>query len=688
MPVHTRDQSFSGADMVLQVKRLWSPGDATHDRTLFLSVSNAAACIGGVVLALVCTSRYGVGTSPDSASYFAAARSLLAEGVYLYPDGRTYTHWPPLFPTLLAAFGLIGIEVHTAARLLNSFAFGAIVYVSGKLFSRCMISQRLALLGTLSILLSTPLLAVSITALSEPVFILLAVSFAACLPGFLRKKDLASLVGISIIAGLACLQRYTGVTIILAGSLLIAIGVSKASFLQRLKYLAVFWVISVTPIALWFLRNHLVAGQTTGAHHFHLTSGQELIRAFHPAFEVMTTWLLPQKTSLPVRWAVAATLIVVGGILSVMPCREHTGRDNTRVLQAWVAMVLGLSYFGFLVLSGAGLSWNPNERHMASLYVFVLLLVFAGIDRAGNLLYTLSGHRKWLPFVGLALCALWLVYHPLGVSHRTMKRCLRDGAGGYSTSHWQESPLLEWLRNHPLPGTVYSNVADALYLLTGQQAEITPHHGPAAEFARRMNLTETTHVVWSHHLRRDYLYDLRELRSRYRMEEVATFPDGCVYRVLSEGGVALSGVYRFWSPQTNGHFYTADKAERDRWVNADTWVYEGAVFYAFIGADPADTLPVYRLRSTVSGSCFYTMEQSEKDELLTKHAGIWLDEGIAFYAYPEQGEDDDRIPVHHFRSGDQRNHFYTASGREKDKLMNAYSQAWTYKGIVWYVYGP
>ena len=35
------------------------------------------------------------------------ARSLLAGQGYRYPDGGVYTQWPPLFPTLLAAIGLV-----------------------------------------------------------------------------------------------------------------------------------------------------------------------------------------------------------------------------------------------------------------------------------------------------------------------------------------------------------------------------------------------------------------------------------------------------------------------------------------------------------------------------------------------------------------------------------------------------
>jgi len=144
----------------------------------------------------------------------SASQSLLLGEGYRYFDGGIYAKWPPLFPTLLAALHVVGLEPVAGARFLNAFAFGMIVYVSGRLFLRCTTSVAFALPGVLSIILSAPLVAVSIMVWSEPVFAALAALFTLAMPGFLRTQSRTSLVSISLLAALACLRRYAGVTLI------------------------------------------------------------------------------------------------------------------------------------------------------------------------------------------------------------------------------------------------------------------------------------------------------------------------------------------------------------------------------------------------------------------------------------------------------------------------------------------
>ncbi len=63
--------------------------------------------------ALVFGTRWGVGLSPDSAIYIGAARNLLARhglSVATYPgEFAPMTQYPPFFPALLAAIGLLGV---------------------------------------------------------------------------------------------------------------------------------------------------------------------------------------------------------------------------------------------------------------------------------------------------------------------------------------------------------------------------------------------------------------------------------------------------------------------------------------------------------------------------------------------------------------------------------------------------
>jgi hypothetical protein len=669
-----------------------------------LQAALALLGLGGGVVVLLCTSRYGIGTFVDSPYYLSAARSLLAGEGYRSWHGQVYMGWPPLYPTLLAATGIAGVDPQVGARWLHSLTFALIVFLSGLLFLRCTTSRVWALTGTLAVLASGPLLAWSLMVASEPLFIVLAILFVLCLPRALRGESLSALVVAALVAGLACLQRYAGVSLILAGLVLLVLRPYRVSLFHRLRDVTLFGVISVAPLALWCLRNLIVAEQTVGPQHrFHLPSSHELLRSFFAADQVVATWLFPWARAGSVRnlhlglvIALAGTIVVLSHMVERRRRRstdssatDRRGRD-TGGLQIWSATVVGLVYFGFLVVSAAGLGWVPEQRHLVPLYVFVMVLMVAAAAGASRLLSVPVGHRKMVDSLLVALCALWLQYPLRELVHSTA-HYMREGAGGYSVATWQDSLLVQWLREHPLSGTVYSNGPDAVYLLAGAATLITPEnlHDPAG--LARWCGSAPSYVVWFHGLRRLWLYDLRELLSRYQMQEVATFPEGAVYRYLGAGGPAVSGVHRFWCAKTGRHLYTIRIEERDRLANEedDTWTYEGLVFYAVPPGDrkPPNVLPVYALQSVRSGTCFYTMDEAEKERFVGDSAAGWTCKGVAFYAWPRADEKDLR-PVHRFRSERLGSYFYTSDESERARLVAEFSPTWTYEGVAWYAYAP
>lgn len=645
----------------------------------------------GVALVFLCTSRYGVGLSPDSANYLSAARSLLSGTGFRYSDGGIYTHWPPLFPALLAGFGLVGIEPQTAARFLNAFAFGAIVFVSGRLFLRCTTSNAFAILGTLSIVLSAPLLTISAMALSEPVFILLAALFVLYMGAFLHTRRWTLLWVVSILAALACLQRYAGVTLIMTGCILLALCTTGASLWERMKYLVSFGAISSTPLAVWIVRNRMVAGETAGAHHFHLGSGRELGRSMMSAADVVAPWLFPRVPSVTVEMVGLGLILLAAGIAVVVARRTLRDPDDAgSSMQIGSVAVFGLVYCGFLVVSGAGLSWNPNERVMLPAYMFIMLLVFTGVGDASRLLTTLPTGRRWGEWSGLGLCILWLLY-PLSQTDKCVGSRIREGAGEFSSPVWQESPLIQWLRENPLQGAAYSNVPGAVYLLAGVPAKTTPHYyWDTTQFAGNMSSSRANYIIWSENLHLDFLYDLRELASRWQMAEVAAFSDGAVYRFLGDGGRGIFGVHRFWNPQKGRHYYTLNKREIET-INLHQgrqWRDEGAVFYVYsCDQHPAHTLPVHQFSSEALESRFYTMQEVEKDTLIREYSQVWRYDGVAWYAYPAGEQPAEARPVFRLWSDTLQTHFYTIEEAERDWLVRGYPQVWRYEGVVWYAYG-
>lgn len=149
-------------------------------------------------------------------------------------------------------------------------------------------------------------------------------------------------------------------------------------------------------------------------------------------------------------------------------------------------------------------------------------------------------------------------------------------------------------------------------------------------------------------------------------------------------------VHRFWSPARKCHFYTASESERQKLIDnySGLWRYEGPAYYALADRSEPNALPVYRFWSSVLKAHFYTIEESEKNKLITRFPDVWTYERIAFYAYPAGRQPAKSAVVYRFWSNVLACHFYTTSEGEKDKLIDQYSHVWTFEGTAWYAYTP
>lgn len=332
----------------------------------------------GIILVLISTSKYGVGLSMDSVNYISAARSLLLGRGYLYYDESPLVHFPPLFSTVLAIFGLIGIEPLDGARFVNAFVFGLIVFTSGQLFRMAIKSNALVILGTVSILLSYPLLYVSTHAYSEPLFVLLAVLFIIYLIKFLNQRRFIVLFLLSILAALSCLQRYMGVTIILTGFASI-IFLPKAHLKERLKYAIVFGVMSITPFIIWILRNYMLTSTFTGVR---LPSQRTLLYNTVSTLSCLTTWFMPYEV--PFWIGLIGSSFVVFILITVIHFLHHKlNKGLTAVsFQLWPSGVFVLVYIIFLIASSTNVAIDAiSDRLLVPIYVFVIFFVFISIDR-------------------------------------------------------------------------------------------------------------------------------------------------------------------------------------------------------------------------------------------------------------------------------------------------------------------
>jgi hypothetical protein len=158
--------------------------------------------------------------------------------------------------------------------------------------------------------------------------------------------------------------------------------------------------------------------------------------------------------------------------------------------------------------------------------------------------------------------------------------------------------------------------------------------------------------------------------------------------ILTSSHLNLSPVYRFWSDRYKHHFYTISESEKNYVINnlAHDWTYEGTVFYAaqYTGSCPINTSPLYRFWSDNYKGHFYTASESEKDYVVNNLGHDWSYETVA-YCISKEGSGYLYSDIHRFWSDNYKGHFYTVSESEKDYVINNLSHDWDYEGSVFFV---
>ncbi|MCJ7692900.1 MAG: phospholipid carrier-dependent glycosyltransferase [Sedimentisphaerales bacterium] len=489
----------------------------------------AILALAAFICTLKSTSLLGPGMSPDAVCYVAAAESLLQGNGYLDFDRDPYTHWPPLFPTLMAALGLVGIEPLQAARFVNGAAFALIVLIAGLLFKKRINSRLLVVIGSAVVMLSTILLKISVYAWSEPVFLVFTILFVLTLSRFLENEKIKWLILAAICSALACLQRYIGVTVIATGGVLIFFFMTQTKWLKRIKYCIIYGVIACTPIGLWALRCRLTP-QTGVDYRFEIewnihTKVAEML-------DLMTPWFVPEKVPPGARLVIVGVFTAIL-IAAVVVKRRKFGKEqveNKTLVK--VAITFVAVYCTAVTAARILVGIWATKRISSPIYVLIILLTLIGLDALSTLIGA-ALRKKWAGYLLIAaLCVLWLFSYRVPLFKQHVRRYEQYGIPGLNSAGWHRSPLINWLRENPLKGPVFSNEPHAVFFLSKHQTRISPRKNIKIEtFIEYLDPQGTNYLIWFKRHWRDYLYDLKELSSMFRFGLVEEMPDGLVLTI-------------------------------------------------------------------------------------------------------------------------------------------------------------
>lgn len=417
----------------------------------------------------------------DGVGYLVSARNLLA-GIGLglvKPSGafEPLVSHPPLYPLLLAGLGSIGLDVVSAARLIDVFSFSALVFVSGWTIARIYPQSPAGPTASLLLLINPHVLLLFFSAMAEPLFLLAGFSGLLALALHIAEERSSPPVLAGVLIGLSILARYPGLSFWIAGaSAMLLIG-HRAH--QRTRELLVFSGISLGPTALFWLWGTYVVTSTSPRM---LSSELDILQSAQTFLaslgRILWTWKPIPPASVLELYAPEALLEFVPRIIAfslllglavwatvvILSWQRGSGRLIAPSPLSWIMALFVVSYVGFFFVGFAFTFPTPdvNQRTMSPLLVAGVILIASLLFGGENSEERLRWKR---PAALLAVVSILVGYSLMTLDLITGFH--RTGAG-YTGRAWQSVPLEDATSRLGADRPLVSNHPEAVLLYTGR----------------------------------------------------------------------------------------------------------------------------------------------------------------------------------------------------------------------------
>ncbi|HKJ38490.1 MAG TPA: phospholipid carrier-dependent glycosyltransferase, partial [Anaerolineales bacterium] len=435
--------------------------------------------VAGTFLVLQATPQ-GLGLFDDSIAYVAGARSMLAGDGYreawLASNGPT-THFPPGFSSVLAFFGLFGLDPLRGTRFVNALLFGLNTGLLGILVWRMTPSLTAGLVAAALFVSSGDMLQVHVVAMSEPLFIFLSLLAFWNFDLYFERppssvgRGIAGewwwLVFAAAFTGMAYLTRYAGLALV--ATFIVAICILRTSWRKRLTSIGIY-LAGFLPFALgWAIRNSIVADNVTNrAFAWHPITAENIsigVRTFSEFFipiETLRREMIKQTGIVEAMIVIALGAVLVWTMYKawkyISKPRQASalargGKESREV----ISFTTGLYVFAYLASIVASMfmfdaATKFRLRILSPVFVGLLILLVAlGIWMRKN----------YRPLVAVALVAVL----SLSVYKQINTFALwSQGGMGYASFQWYDSEAMAYLRELPADIKIYTNEPAAVYL--------------------------------------------------------------------------------------------------------------------------------------------------------------------------------------------------------------------------------
>ncbi|MCC8407379.1 hypothetical protein LJ707_00440 [Mucilaginibacter sp. UR6-1] len=480
--------------------------------------------IAGYLAVYFFTKYSGVGISPDSIMYASTAESIYKHGNLITFNGTPLTFFPVFYPTVLSSSFLFGADAVKGGPVINGLLFGGVILLTGYCISRfktpSIIYKWLVLAA---ILLSPALLEIYSFLWSETLFIFLTILFIPLFKKYSDSPGIKQLLLAALVAGLCCITRYAGITVIATGCLMLLFD-ARRSLKKRLINTLVFGATAIAPLLINLLVNYLSSGLSTGTRKPSITSFGENLHYFGV---VICDWL--GLTDITYAYgALLSALILVALIINFAWRVLH--KDLNRYENLFLLYTIVYALFILLIATFSRFE-RLNSRLLSPMYVPMLIACTGWIPGAVKAIKT--NNRKWATAAAVTIIAGFL-YNLTLIDLKRYDDEFEYGVPGYSDDDWNTSHFINFLKQNKhmyKPGIpIYSDADEAVYFFTGGHAKLVPQKFFTADVAE-FNRQTQFYLVWFNAMANTELISLTDIEKQFRVKKLYGFDEGAIYLV-------------------------------------------------------------------------------------------------------------------------------------------------------------
>jgi hypothetical protein len=481
-----------------------------------------AAIVGYLVIHMF-TKYSGVGISPDSIMYASTATNIQAHGSLMTFNGTPLTFFPVFYPFFLGVIQFItGVDPFAAGSVINSCLFASVILVTGWMLSRFIAHSNIYKLLILSaIILSPALIEIYSFLWSETLFILEVMLFILAYHHYMRLHSTFSLIMVVIIAAIACITRYAGITLIGAGGLMLLLD-DQLTIRRKIKHILILGFGSISLLAGNLFLNSLNTGLSTGKRLPSITSFTENL---HYAGIVFCDWASFHESA--DNYATAFAALVLIALITILGWKALTGRINS---YENIIIAFTLVYSLFIILLATFSRFERlNSRLLSPMFIPLLISCTSWVP---DVLVTMKKKAK---YVLAAIAILLMLAFDYATSQVDLQRYddeMDYGVPGYSDDSWNTSPFASFLKKHKdifKPGIpIYSNADEAFYLFTGRTSKLVPHRYFKNDVAKFYKVKQY-YYIWFKPLDNAELININDIQKVHQLNKLHDLQDGAIY---------------------------------------------------------------------------------------------------------------------------------------------------------------